>query len=217
MKKNKKNSQSCFVNFVNLDFVLSFFSMKFSLLLLLLVITCCLIDDSEGWGRRRWRVRRVFKAVCNTVCRIKCVKSCPLCTPVWGRVCGKFCGRKRSEVGTFPYHTIYHHRDSVTLTYLYMYSFDIRIFKVIYTLPCDFVAWDKNGDGHIDIKEFSTVAYVAVEEGELALAFEATDTDGLSTHQWSTLDFVYQNKISKLVFPWKHINKIVLKMRILSH
>lgn len=135
MKKNKKNSQSCFVNFVNLDFVLSFFSMKVSLLLLLLVITCCLIDDSEGWGRRRWRVRtrvrRVFKAVCNTVCRIKCVKSCPLCTPVCGRVCGKVCGRKRSEVGTFPYHTIYHHRDSVTLTYLYMYSFDIRIFKVI--------------------------------------------------------------------------------------
>lgn len=134
MKKNKKNSQSCFVNFVNLDFVLSFFfvSMKVSLLLLLLVITCCLIDDSEGWGRRRWRVRirarRVFKAVCNTVCRIKC---CPLCTPVCGRVCGKVCGRKRSEVGTFSYHTIYHHRDSVTLTYLYMYSFDIRIFKVI--------------------------------------------------------------------------------------
>nr|XP_019920993.2 uncharacterized protein LOC105323990 [Crassostrea gigas] len=126
--------------------------MKVSLLLLLLVITCCLIDDSEGWRRRRWRVRirvrRVFKAVCNTVARIKCVKSCPLCTPVCGRVCGKFCGRKRSE------------------------DFQSN------SLPCDFVAWDKNGDGHIDIEEFSTVAYVAVEEGELALAFEATDTDG---------------------------------------
>lgn len=44
-------------------------------------------------------------------------------------------------------------------------------------LPCDFAAWDKNGDGHVDLEEFSSVAYPYVKEGDLALAFQSTDKD----------------------------------------
>lgn len=44
---------------------------------------------------------------------------------------------------------------------------------------CDFVVWDKNGDGYIDIKEFFIVVYVVVEEGELVLVFEVIDINGL--------------------------------------
>lgn len=72
---------------------------------------------------------------------------------------------------------------SLKLSQHYLYAFsryqDFRSFS----LPCDFPAWDKNGDGYINKQEFSTVADFAVEKGELALAFQATDTDGLSTHQ----------------------------------
>lgn len=63
------------------------------------------------------------------------------------------------------------------LTFLFIQNF------LSVSLPCDFAAWDKNGDGYIDMKEFSSVAYLAVEDGELGMAFEATDTDGMSTHQ----------------------------------
>nr|XP_034336794.1 uncharacterized protein LOC105346946 isoform X2 [Crassostrea gigas] len=44
-------------------------------------------------------------------------------------------------------------------------------------LPCNFAAWDKNGDDHVDLEEFSSVAYPNVKEGDLALAFQSTDTD----------------------------------------
>lgn len=49
-------------------------------------------------------------------------------------------------------------------------------------LPCNFAAWDKNGDDHVDLEEFSSVAYPNVKEGDLALAFQSTDTDGMSTY-----------------------------------
>lgn len=49
-------------------------------------------------------------------------------------------------------------------------------------LPCNFAAWDKNGDDHVDLEEFSSVAYPNVKEGDLALAFQSTDKDGMSTY-----------------------------------
>lgn len=45
------------------------------------------------------------------------------------------------------------------------------------SLPCDFAAWDKNGDGHVDLEEFSSVAYPFVKEEDSASAFQATDKD----------------------------------------
>lgn len=52
------------------------------------------------------------------------------------------------------------------------------------SLPCDFADWDKNGDGHVDMEEFSSTAYSVVEKGDMALAFQATDTDGMQRQLW---------------------------------
>lgn len=147
--------------------------MKVSLLLVLLVITWCMIDESEG-ARRRRRFRRVVRRVCHTVCSYKC-------SPVCGRVCNRVCGGKRSDVSTFifcPFDLYKNHRFSLTS------SFSILLCKVSGSspLPCDFAAWDKNGDGHVDLEEFSSVAYPYVKEGDLALAFQSTDKDGMSTY-----------------------------------
>lgn len=161
--------------------------MKVSLLLVLLVITWCMIDESEG-ARRRRRFRRVVRrvirrvvTVCHKVCSYKCVTYCSKCAPVCGRVCNRVCGGKRSDVSTFifcPFDLYKNHRFSLTS------SFSILPCKVSGSspLPCDFAAWDKNGDGHVDLEEFSSVAYPYVKEGDLALAFQSTDKDGMSTY-----------------------------------
>lgn len=77
-----------------------------------------------------------------------------------------------------PFDLYKNHRFSLTS------SFSILLCKVSGSspLPCDFAAWDKNGDGHVDLEEFSSVAYPYVKEGDLALAFQSTDKDGMSTY-----------------------------------
>lgn len=118
---------------------------------LLLVFTFLLIDGSEAWGSRRSRWRRVIRIVCRTACQYKCTKPCLWCAPVCHYACKNLCGRKKRQV----------------------------LGNV--SLPCDFAAWDKNGDGHVDKEEFASTAYSVVKEGDMALAFQATDTDGMQT------------------------------------
>lgn len=45
-------------------------------------------------------------------------------------------------------------------------------------LPCDFTAWDKNGDNVIDMEEFSTVGYPIMRIRDLVTVFQTIDTDG---------------------------------------
>ena len=47
-------------------------------------------------------------------------------------------------------------------------------------MPCALKEWDTNQDGDIDLEEFSSMAYPAVEKEDLPLAFQATDTDGIT-------------------------------------
>lgn len=47
------------------------------------------------------------------------------------------------------------------------------------TLPCAFTKWDKNGDGVVNIEEFSSVGFPAMDVRDLVLAFQAIDTDGM--------------------------------------
>ena len=47
-------------------------------------------------------------------------------------------------------------------------------------MPCALKEWDTNKDGDIDLDEFSSMAYPAVEKEDLPLAFQATDTDGIT-------------------------------------
>uniref|UniRef100_A0A7S2SMQ5 EF-hand domain-containing protein n=1 Tax=Mucochytrium quahogii TaxID=96639 RepID=A0A7S2SMQ5_9STRA len=126
--------------------------MKLTFLIVFLVVAWTLLDESDAWGRRRrWirvRGRRIFKAICKPFCKIKCWQTCAWCTPVCGRACSKICGRKRSLIPADA------------------------------TMPCALKEWDTNKDGDIDLEEFSSMAYPAVEKEDLPLAFQATDTDG---------------------------------------
>lgn len=160
--------------------------MKLSLLLVLLVIAWCLIDESEGaWRRRRGRrvarrvVRRVFKPICDNVCSVKCKNACVSYVPVCGTICHKVCKGKRSEVSTFIFcpFDLY-----INISIQFISPFSILSWKVSGSspLPCDFAAWDKNGDGHVDLEEFSSVASPYVKNRDLALAFQSTDKDGMS-------------------------------------
>lgn len=38
-------------------------------------------------------------------------------------------------------------------------------------LFCDFVDWDKNGDGYVDMEEFFFIVYLVVEKGDMVLVF----------------------------------------------
>ncbi|XP_052714377.1 EF-hand calcium-binding domain-containing protein 1-like [Crassostrea angulata] len=116
-------------------------------LLLVLIVITWCMIDESEGARRRRRFRRVARRVCGIVCSYKCVRYCSKCAPVCPKVCKRVCGGKRSEVSGSS------------------------------PLPCNFAAWDKNGDDHVDLEEFSSVAYPNVKEGDLALAFKSTDKD----------------------------------------
>lgn len=90
------------------------------------------------------------KAVCRVVCFIACRQACEVCTQTCGPICLQACHEKRTALSES------------------------------YPLPCDFAAWDKSGDGHVDMEEFSSVGYPTIQKGDLALVFQAIDTDGNS-------------------------------------
>lgn len=150
--------------------------MKFSLLLLFFLVTVCMIEKSDCARRRRFR-DRVKPLICKVVCNLSCRRLCPFCKPVCGTACHKVCNGKRSKVGSFLI------KWRISCSFFFILPPLIFRWKISENppLPCDFTMWDKNNDGHVDMVEFSSVGYPTIKEDDLALAFQATDTDGIFT------------------------------------
>lgn len=88
------------------------------------------------------------KGVCRVICFVACRRPCAMCTQTCGPICLQACHQKKRELSRS------------------------------YPLPCDFTVWDKNGDSHVEMEEFSSVMYPSISEEDLAVTFHAIDIDG---------------------------------------